>query len=638
MNPSEEQPGRMTPTASAVQAALSPTTVPTAREAFEAFQPQRVGAYTVTKTGIVVENDEAVDRITSTYVYVRAAGRDVEGENWSALVDWMTPDAEIREWVIPYTRLCGDWGTLSVELGRRGLIVQPMFQRDLRSYLIEAMQHPATPRVRLVQRIGFFPLDPRAPDGAYGFMLPDGPILPEGADIEPVLYMPPLPSQVEDAYAVSGTHEEWSRVVGEAAGNDLWVFDVVAGIAAVMLDVARCDNFGIHTWGATSSGKTTGARVAMSALGRTSASSASDRGTLWQTWTATSNGVELLAVSHSGGALMLDEIGATPQGVGLNVYALLHGRTKARMTEYGGMRQQFTWRLLVLSTGEVSLVDRIEQDGQRRAMGGELVRFLGIPIDELPVDESMSHAEGEALANRLKAMVGEHYGHAGRHFVRALLSAYPNYQELSDAVRTAVDATTQDLIAQFEQEWVLKPPHRRALRQFALLHVCGCAACDYGSIPFSVDDVDRAITSAIRAWLKGFPGTDESDRLPALLRSYFYCEDRRYAVDLATENRREWEDGGWMPDVFYHDGKVWFSPEAFEVACEGQPPKRVAKALDRLGILHRHDGDGQLKAKITVWPSVFNGARYYALHARGFLSEADIEDLCDDPRNYDRRY
>ena len=76
-----------------------------------------------------------------------------------------------------------------------------------------------------------------------------------------------------------------------------------------------------------------------------------------------------------------------------------------------------------------------------------------------------------------------------------------------------------------------------------------------------------------------------------------------------------------------HDGKLCFSPVRFEQAVGKMNAKAAGKLLDRLGILHRHDGDGQHKTKLTVKALAIEGERYYAVYANRLLSAEQLVEL-----------
>ncbi|MCV5951887.1 helicase, partial [Escherichia coli] len=62
-------------------------------------------------------------------------------------------------------------------------------------------------------------------------------------------------------------------------------------------------------------------------------------------------------------------------------YQIVNGDGKLRMLITGALGKQAKWRTLVLSTGEVGLIDLLEEIGKKPA-AGQLVRIVEIPLTE----------------------------------------------------------------------------------------------------------------------------------------------------------------------------------------------------------------------------------------------------------------
>ena len=101
-------------------------------------------------------------------------------------------------------------------------------------------------------------------------------------------------------------------------------------------------------------------------------------------------------------------------------YMLANGARKNRATRTGGARDIATWRILFLSTGEISLADKIAESG-KRARAGQSVRVVDIPADAGKghglFDTLHDFASGAALADHLRLAGEAHSGHAGRAFL-----------------------------------------------------------------------------------------------------------------------------------------------------------------------------------------------------------------------------
>ena len=76
------------------------------------------------------------------------------------------------------------------------------------------------------------------------------------------------------------------------------------------------------------------------------------------------NGIETLASRHNDGWLFLDEQKrATGRDVDRIIYMLSDGNGKARQEKDGDLRATMTWKLMWMSSGELSAAEFIQQGG-----------------------------------------------------------------------------------------------------------------------------------------------------------------------------------------------------------------------------------------------------------------------------------
>ena len=105
------------------------------------------------------------------------------------------------------------------------------------------------------------------------------------------------------------------------------------------------------------------------------------RGGFTQTWRATGNALEAIARAHSGTLLALDELGELDaREAGSTAYLLVNGQGKARATRDAEVRARSEWRIMLLSSGEIGLGDKIAETG-KRAKAGQLIRLVDVPAD-----------------------------------------------------------------------------------------------------------------------------------------------------------------------------------------------------------------------------------------------------------------
>ena len=223
---------------------------------------------------------------------------------------------------------------------RRGLWVAPDDGRrkKLVAYLASVR---VAGRARSVERVGWHGPASVLPDEAFG----------EVATGERAY----LALDLEHAFRVQGSLGDWQKEVGiHAQGNSRLSFALSCAFAAPLLGRLGMESDGFHFYGQSSKGKTTCVEAAGSVWG----------GPVYrETWRATANGLEAIALSHCDCLLILDEQGqALPREAGEVAYLLANGMDKvwARKTLDGRPRRR--WQTLFLSTGEVTLADKMHED------------------------------------------------------------------------------------------------------------------------------------------------------------------------------------------------------------------------------------------------------------------------------------
>src|SRR5215212_7415825 len=132
---------------------------------------------------------------------------------------------------------------------------------------------------------------------------------------------------------------------------------------------------GFHPKGSSRSGKTVTLRIAGSVWG--------GGGVLGfaRAWRATANGLEGVAEAHNHALLCLDEMGQVDaREAGEIAYMLANGTGKGRAGRDGSPRRSAQWQLVFLSTGELSLAEKMAEVGKAPKAGQE-VRLVEIPAD-----------------------------------------------------------------------------------------------------------------------------------------------------------------------------------------------------------------------------------------------------------------
>jgi len=103
---------------------------------------------------------------------------------------------------------------------------------------------------------------------------------------------------------------------------------------------------------------------------------------------------------------------------------LANGSGKSRSTKDLRLRKPIRWRLLFLSSGEISLADKIGEDGKgRKETAGQKVRLIEVTADTgvFGLFEDLHGATDAAeFANQLMAAARKHYGTPARSFIQAI--------------------------------------------------------------------------------------------------------------------------------------------------------------------------------------------------------------------------
>ena len=194
-----------------------------------------------------------------------------------------------------------------------------------------------------------------------------------------------------------------------------------------------------------------------------------------QSWRATDNALESVAAQHCDGLLILDELAQVDaKNAGEVAYTLGNEFGKSRSTRTGQTRQRLTWRLLFLSTGEISLASHMAEGG-RRVRAGQEVRMVDIPAEVRPgsmFETTHGFEGGAAFAQHIDRVTQDNYGHAGREWLRWCVA---NVDTLRSRVCEAVEHTA----AQWVNEAAAGQVHSVG-RRFALIAVAGELATEAG--------------------------------------------------------------------------------------------------------------------------------------------------------------
>jgi putative DNA primase/helicase len=542
------------------------------------FQPEAVvahesntvcapgGPFSLRSGGVYFLEEDKDGNMTSEWVCsplrIMARTRNAEGQEWGTLLEVVDPEGVVHRWAMPSRLMAGSGDSYRSELLAMGLRISPMSgKKRVDLYLTTARVDSLA---RCVERIGWY---------GHAFVLPDT-VYGEQADEE--IVHQGLPS--ENPFRQKGSLEEWQEHVGRVcAGNSRLVLAVCTALAAPLLEPLGVESGGLHIVGGSSLGKTTALRVAGSACG-------GGPGGFIKQWRATDNGLEGIAAAHCDSLLCLDEMGQAGAKVVSEVaYMLANGQGKGRASRDGQARKVQMWRLLFLSTGEITLSDKVAEEGRARAKAGQAVRVVDIPADAgvgLGLFETLHGCESADLfARKLKEASSRYYGTPLRTFLQALV-----------ADRDNITWQAQEIVRTFETEnYPVGADGQvgRVCGRFALVAAAGELGVSLGVLPWTAGEASKAAATCFNAWVKHRGGTGAAELSGGLeqVRAFFQAHGSARFEDLdAGEGQRISNRAGYRRR---ENGQAvfWIFPDVFKrEICSGFNDRMICTELERSGI------------------------------------------------------
>jgi uncharacterized protein (DUF927 family) len=386
-------------------------------------------------------------------------------------------------------------------------------------------------------------------------------------------------------FATKGSLKDWQSGIGVVAGeHSRMALSVSTAFAGTLLKLLNLEGGGLNLHGFSSAGKTTVVLAAASVWGGSDFVS---------NWAGTAAGKEGLALAHSDTVLVIDEIGvAESREAAITIYQLAAGVTKDRARPDGTFRTSEQWRVMILSTGELPLSQKLAENGQR-AHAGQLIRLLDLPADAGKghgvFDGPGSFANAFELANHINGQAKSAFGTAGPEFIRLLL-AYPGGL---DAVRKFVKADVARFVGAYS------PPGadgqvKRALARLGLIAAAGRLATIFGILPWGENTAAEAAAVAFHDWLAQRGGVGASEIRTAIAQVRLFIEnhgDARFEEDgsgRTVNNRAGWKTGEG-------DDRKWLIlQETWKTEiCAGLDYKGTATLLADREMLQR-DSEGNL--------------------------------------------
>jgi len=509
--------------------------------------------YAVSKNNGVqyIDGDKDVRVPVCSLLRVDALTADSNSHNWGKLVSFRDPTGEEKHHHILNSSLMSNGKAVVSELVNKGL---DLAGHSRAAGLLIQYIRSTTPAVKMISS---------TKPGWVG----DSILLTSGESFGKtrLLYSGDF---TEPRHATAGN---WKDQVGRyCSGNSRFLLAASAAFAGPVLELVHMvEGGGFHFRGEAATGKSTALEIACSVFGNPDDVKGS--------WDATKGSFEAVAESHNDQLLVLDEIGMADQKtVGDVVYLLANGVSKARMKE-----QRRKWRLLSLSSGEISLADQMAKMNLT-PMSGQETRLLDIAIEPVKgkmyrgvrmgaIENVHRFADSRVLADHLKAATRTNYG------------VFTEYIKL--LVRRQVQArkTARRLVDQFVAE---ATPTRsngqigRAINRFAVISAGGELASSFGLTGWKKGEATEAALKCFGAWYEHYQNYDPLARSVGTVREFLAANADRFQElgrDAVLVNKR----------VGYRKKGVFLIlPEVFrEVICAGLIADETAKSLEIAGYL-----------------------------------------------------
>ncbi|MBU2013220.1 MAG: DUF927 domain-containing protein [Gammaproteobacteria bacterium] len=374
-------------------------------------------------------------------------------------------------------------------------------------------------------------------------------------------------SNADGDYGKAGTLDGWrDGIAALLPGNPILQLAIGTALAGPLLEPLNVHTGGgFHLLWDSSNGKTTAVLCAASAWGHGAHFTLK--------WNATANGLEGIAALRNDGLLALDELGqADPRYVGDVVYSVADGIGKQRAGRSSAARRVRRWRVMLLSSGEVTLETKMAEVGKRIRAGQE-VRLVTVSAGRTfgAWDKLHGHPSGASLSDALKRASSTHYGHAGPEFVRLLIESgdIGKLPEMLDTIRAHFPATPGQLA--------------RVAERFAIVALALEMAAGMELLPLAQGEATASMIGLFEGWSgERGEGPSEDRQIVRAIADFIdrHGGSRFQSVKEGADEVRD-RAGYWEKSGDEH--LYLFTSDGLKEATQGFELARVGRALDSVG-------------------------------------------------------
>ncbi len=515
--------------------------------------PQR---FSCNKEGVFYSTTDDTLKVTRAPVWVDAMSRDQHKKDWGMLVKFIDYDNNEQQLIIKKEIFHKKGHDVAEILARCGLNIKIGQEKTLALYL---GSFETEKRLISTNSTGWI---------RDSFVLPD--MIIHEPEKEKIVYQPEGYSNISNAISEKGSLEEWQKGIKDI--SPVLKFLTCASLSSPVRYKIGVEAGGIHIHDLTSQGKTTALQLCSSVWGNgVDPAIAGGDGAYIQRYNSTANGLEGKAEAFNDLSLVIDEIGeGEAKECGKTIYRLIAGTGKTRANRSGGLRNSKSWRVMIMSSGEVAISQFIESAGES-AKGGQLVRMLDLDLSSMP-----SLFKGGEEADQMKEHCANYYGVAGREFIKRIKFFNEGWKEFD--LNRIGEAKT--------------PMAVRARKRFALIAHSGLLAKKAGVLQWSEKEIMDSCTLVYKSWLSNIDLISDVEKGIKSIAQFIMTNEIRFEMPnaISPPNIR----AGWYRDNIYH-----FTTTAFKEACGNCDPVKVKRELNKIGIL-KTNKKGALSSLISV--------------------------------------